>query len=150
MRQKDYVPAAVVGGLSLLYIILAIIHKENIKVFLLLAGAYLFLMHIALAATKWVRHTNVIISLGIIVLFALLTWMFLKTDILSYGLIKVLFIILFLLFIANAILAVISMFLRKNRRPVHYIGIVIFLLMTAIVAYILFIYVFGLMSLISF
>ncbi|MDD7761103.1 MAG: hypothetical protein PT956_00385 [Firmicutes bacterium] len=150
MRQKDYVPAAVVGGLSLLYIILAIIHKENIKVFLLLAGAYLFLMHIALAATKWVRHTNVIISLGIIVLFALLTWMFLKTDILSYGLIKVLFIILFLLFIANAILAVISMFLRKKRRPVHYIGIVIFLLMTAIVAYILYIYVFGLMSLISF
>ncbi|MDY3947396.1 MAG: hypothetical protein SOZ40_05385 [Ezakiella sp.] len=150
MRQKDYVPAAVVGGLSLLYIILAIIYKENIKVFLLLAGAYLFLMHIALAATKWVRHTNVIISLGIIVLFALLTWMFLKTDILSYGLIKVLFIILFLLFIANAILAVISMFLRKKRRPVHYIGIVIFLLMTAIVAYILYIYVFGLMSLISF
>lgn len=148
IRKKDKAPL-IIFGLITLVIVLAAIFVMSKKILIASGVLYYVLSNFIIAYRKWLRRDNIIISFVSLFFCWLFTWLFLK-GIIGYGFMKWLLIFNFGLYILNAILIIVAFLTRKKRMIPHYISLVWFIITTIIISYILYIYVFSLIFMLSF
>lgn len=148
IRKKDRVPFIIFVVFTLLFILSAILFKSK-KVFLGVTIAYLVISNIIIAKNKWLRPENIILNFAILFFCWLFTWLFLK-NIIGYVFMKWLLIFNYVLYILNAILVIYSFIKRKRRMLVHYVSLIWFIITTMLVSYLIYIYVFSFIFMLSF
>lgn len=148
IRKKDRLPLIVFALLTILMIVISISLKSK-KILIVSAVIYYVLSNVIIAYRKWIRPDNIIINFIVLFFCWLFTWLFLK-NIIGYGFMKWLLIFNYVLYILNTVFIIYGFIKRKRRNIVHYISLIWFLLTTIVISYILYIYVFNFIFMLSF
>lgn len=148
IRKKDRLPLIVFALLTILMIVISISLKSK-KILIVSAVIYYVVSNVIIAYRKWIRPDNIIINFIVLFFCWLFTWLFLK-NIIGYGFMKWLLIFNYVLYILNTVFIIYGFIKRKRRNIVHYISLIWFLLTTIVISYILYIYVFNFIFMLSF
>ena len=148
MKKRDYAPLIALAVLTAIMFLVSILVK--IKKILIFTGVIYFVAcNVIIAYKRWIRPIHIVISFVSLLLAWFFTWIFLK-GVIGYGLMKILLIFNCGLYWLNALLTVVDFIIRKKRRLPQYISMDWFLLTTIIISYILYVYVFNFISMLSF
>ena len=148
MKKKDFVPMIAMLASTLIMILLAVFVKSK-KILIFTGVLYFIICNCLIIYRKWIRRIHIYLSLISLFLVWFFTWIFLK-DIIGYGLMKILLIFNWGLYLLNAFLTVLDFIIKKRRTRAQYISMAWFILMTIIISYILYVYVFGFIAMLSF
>nr|WP_075573426.1 hypothetical protein [Ezakiella massiliensis] len=148
MKKRDYAPMIALAGLTVIMFLVAILVKSK-KILILTGVVYFVACNVIIAYKRWIRPIHIVISFVSLLLAWFFTWIFLK-GIIGYDLMKILLIFNCGLYWLNALLTVVDFIIRKKRRLPQYISMAWFLLTTIIISYILYVYVFNFISMLSF
>lgn len=148
MKKRDYAPLIALAVLTVIMFLVAILVKSK-KILILTGVVYFVACNVIIAYKRWIRPIHIVISVVSLLLAWFFTWIFLK-GIIGYDLMKILLIFNCGLYWLNALLTVVDFIIRKKRRLPQYISMAWFLLTTIIISYILYVYVFNFISMLSF
>lgn len=148
MKKRDYAPLITLAVLTVIMFLVAVLVKSK-KILIFSGLIYFVACNVIIAYRRWIRPIHIVISFASLFLVWFFTWIFLK-GIIGYGLMKILLIFNCGLYWLNAFLTLIDFIIRKKRRLPQYISMGWFLLTTIIISYILYVYVFNFISMLSF
>lgn len=148
MKKRDLTPMIALAGLTVIMFLVAILVKSK-KILILTGVVYFVACNVIISYKRWIRPIHIVISFVSLLLAWFFTWIFLK-GIIGYDLMKILLIFNCGLYWLNALLTVVDFIIRKKRRLPQYISMAWFLLTTIIISYILYVYVFNFISMLSF
>ena len=148
MKKRDYAPLITLAVLTVIMFLVAVLVKSK-KILIFSGLIYFVACNVIIAYRRWIRPIHIVISFASLFLAWFFTWTFLK-GIIGYGLMKILLIFNCGLYWLNAFLTLIDFIIRKKRRLPQYISMGWFLLTTIIISYILYVYVFNFISMLSF
>lgn len=148
MKKRDYAPMIALAVLTVIMFLVSVLVKSK-KILILTGVIYFVVCNVIIVYKRWIRSIHIVISFVSLFLAWFFTWIFLK-GVIGYGLMKILLIFNCGLYWLNALLTVVDFLIRKKRRLPQYISMAWFLLTTIIISYILYVYVFNFISMLSF